>query len=103
VAAGIGRFGQDVEAAVYFCSLEALQNIAKYADAAHATILVTQSDGQLTFAIEDDGRGFDPASIGYGTGVQGIEDRLAALGGTLEIRSAPGTGTTIVGRLPISM
>ena len=103
VAAGIGRFSQDVEAAVYFCSLEALQNIAKYADAAHATILVTQSDGQLTFEIEDDGRGFDPASIGYGTGVQGIEDRLAALGGTLEIRSAPGTGTTIVGRLPISM
>jgi signal transduction histidine kinase len=100
-ADGIGRFGQDVEAAVYFCTLEALQNIAKYADASHATIRLRQPDGSLTFEVGDDGRGFDPASNGYGTGLQGIEDRLAALGGTLEIRSAPGAGTTVTGRLPI--
>ncbi len=100
-ADGIGRFSQDVEAAVYFCTLEALQNIAKYAEATQATIHLTQSDGQLTFQVGDNGRGFDPASTGYGTGVQGIEDRLAALGGTLEIRSAPGEGTTVRGQLPI--
>jgi signal transduction histidine kinase len=97
---GIGRYPQEVEAAVYFCTLEGLQNVAKYADAKSATVRLAQSDGHLRFEVGDDGRGFDPASTGYGTGLQGIADRLAALGGTLEVTSAPGEGTLVSGSLP---
>ena len=97
---GIGRFGQDVEAAVYFSCLEALQNIAKYAAASGAAIELTDGDGSITFLVTDDGRGFDPAATGYGTGLQGIADRLAALGGELNIASEPGAGTRLRGVLP---
>ena len=97
---GIGRFGQDVEAAVYFSCLEAMQNIAKYADASGATIELTDGDGSITFLVTDDGHGFDPAATGYGTGLQGIADRLAALGGELNVASEPGSGTRLRGVLP---
>jgi signal transduction histidine kinase len=96
-ADGIGRFPQDVEATVYFCTLEALNNVAKYADATHATVRLSNGNGELRFEVTDDGRGFDSASTGYGTGLQGMADRLAAVGGELTIRSAPGAGTTIAG------
>jgi signal transduction histidine kinase len=99
-ADGVGRLGQDVEAAVYFCVLEALQNMTKYAGASSAIVRLTNGEGELAFEVIDDGRGFDPASSGYGTGLQGMVDRLSALGGGLDVRSAPGTGTTIAGRLP---
>jgi len=99
-ADGDGRYGRDVEAAVYFSCLEALQNVAKYADATRASIRLVRSNGALTFEVTDDGHGFDPASTGYGTGLQGMADRLDALGGTLEIRSAPGGGTIVSGSLP---
>jgi signal transduction histidine kinase len=98
---GIGRYPQETEAAVYFSCLEALQNVARYAQASHAAIHLAQVDGALTFEIADDGVGFDPAITTRGTGLQGIADRLAALGGTLTVRSAPGDGTTVAGRLPI--
>ncbi len=98
---GIGRYPQEAEAAVYFCALEALQNVAKYADASHATIRLGGSATDLRFEVEDDGQGFDPAATAYGTGVQGMVDRLAALGGALDVRSAPGEGTTVAGVLPI--
>jgi signal transduction histidine kinase len=77
-----------------------LQNIAKYAAASAATIRLEQSNGGLTFVVTDDGAGFDPAAVTRGTGLQGIADRLAALGGTVEIRSAPGEGTTVSGVVP---
>jgi len=99
-ADAVGRYSQEVEAAVYFCSLEALQNVAKYAHASRASIKLTQTNGSLTFEVTDDGDGFDPASIGYGTGLQGMADRLDALGGTLEVRSTPGEGTSVTGRVP---
>jgi signal transduction histidine kinase len=98
---GVARYSQDVEAAVYFSCLEALQNVAKYAGASRATVRLGRSDGALTFEVEDDGVGFDPGTVTRGTGLQGIADRLAALGGALEVRSAPGSGTTIAGRLPV--
>jgi signal transduction histidine kinase len=98
---GVGRYAQEAEAAVYFCVLEALQNVAKYAEASSATVRLRASAGDLRFEVEDDGRGFDPAATGYGTGVQGMVDRLAALGGELEVLSEPGHGTTVVGRLPV--
>lgn len=87
---------------MYFSVLEGLQNVAKYAGAARATVRLWQPDGLLAFEVSDDGNGFDPERTGYGTGLQGIADRLAALDGTLEIRSAPGAGTTLAGRLPVS-
>jgi signal transduction histidine kinase len=100
-ADGIGRFPQEIEAAVYFSTLEALQNTAKYADASRATVRIRLSNGSLTFTIDDDGRGFDTSSTGYGTGLQGIADRLGARDGDLEVQSRPGTGTTVTGRVPI--
>src|SRR5207253_7209290 len=78
---GIGRYPQEVEAAVYFCALEALQNVAKYAEASSASVRLTQRDGDLVFQIEDDGRGFDAAVAGRGSGLQGMADRLDAIGG----------------------
>lgn len=99
-ADGIERYPQEVEAAVYFCSLEGLQNVAKYAEASRVTVRLLDADGWLTFLVTDDGVGFDPALASSGTGLQGIADRLAALGGILEIRSQPGEGSTLQGRVP---
>jgi len=99
---GIGRFDQDVEAAVYFSCLEALQNVSKYARASSATVRLVDGEGILTFQVEDDGVGFDPQADGMGSGLQGMADRLGALRGTIEVRSAPGMGTTVVGILPVS-
>jgi signal transduction histidine kinase len=97
---GIGRYPQDVESAVYFCCLEALNNVAKYAEASAVEIRLRQNDGALRFEVVDDGRGFDTASKGRGSGLQGMTDRLDAIGGMLEIRSAPDSGTTISGVVP---
>ncbi|HEX5937200.1 MAG TPA: histidine kinase [Actinomycetota bacterium] len=96
----VGRYPEEVEAAVYFSCLEALQNVSKYAGADAATVRLAHANGSLTFEVTDDGKGFDPAAVAAGTGLQGIADRLAALGGTLTVRSAPGAGTTIKGSLP---
>ncbi len=100
-ADGIGRFGQDTEAAVYFCCLEALQNTAKYAHASAARICLQAHNGTLRFTVSDDGAGYDAPRTPLGSGLRNMADRLAALGGQLEIHSAPGQGTTITGHLPI--
>jgi signal transduction histidine kinase len=105
-AAGIGRYRREAEATVYFCVLEALANAAKYACAQQATVVLACGDGQLEFSVTDDGAGFDTASVTgtadrAGTGLQGMADRLAAAGGALGVRSAPGAGTVISGRLPV--
>jgi len=100
-ADGIGRFGQDTEAAVYFCCLEALQNIAKYAHASSARICLQAHDGTLRFTVSDDGTGYDARHTPMGSGLRNMADRLAALGGRLEIRSAPGQGTTLTAQLPV--
>jgi signal transduction histidine kinase len=98
---GVGRYRQDVESAVYFCCLEALNNVAKYADASSVEIRLRQSDGELRFQVADDGRGFDTAAMSDGTGLQGMADRLDAIGGIFEIVSVPGAGTTVSGRLSV--
>jgi signal transduction histidine kinase len=98
---GIGRYPQEVEAAVYFSVLEALQNVAKYAEARSAEIRLGRDADLLTFRVHDDGRGFDPDAIGYGTGLQGMVDRLAALDGSVTVTSRPGDGTTVDGRIPV--
>ena len=97
----LGRFPQEIEAAVYFSVLEALQNIGKYAEASAIDVTLAQDDGHVRFTVTDDGRGFDPGAIGYGTGLQGIADRLGALDGALDVRSAPGQGTEVTGRIPL--
>jgi signal transduction histidine kinase len=100
-ADGLGRYAPEVEAAVYFSCLEALQNVAKYADASSATVILAQSNGRLTFEVVDDGRGFDPAAERTGTGLQGIADRLEALHGELTINSELGAGTRVRGRVEV--
>ena len=97
---GIGRYPQDIESAVYFCVLEALNNVAKYAEATRAEVSLAQDDGHLRFAVVDDGTGFDTAVTSYGTGVQGMADRLDAIGGALQVSSRKGEGTTIEGQIP---
>ena len=101
-ADGIGRYSRDAEATLYFCILEALQNVAKYAQASLATVTVNQLDGTVEFRVADDGAGFDPAAAAHGTGLQGMADRLSAVGGQLRIASAPGHGTTISGMVPVT-
>jgi signal transduction histidine kinase len=99
-ADGVGRYPPEVEAAVYFSCLEALQNVAKYAGATAATVALREAPGRLEFRVNDDGVGFDAGATSYGTGLQGMADRLAALGGTLAVTSMPGRGTAITGSLP---
>jgi signal transduction histidine kinase len=99
-ADGIGRFGQDTEAAVYFCCLEALQNTAKYAHATQARVCLQAQNGSLRFTVSDDGTGYDARHIPMGSGLRNMADRLAALGGRLEVQSVPTRGTTITGHLP---
>jgi signal transduction histidine kinase len=98
---GIGRYQAEAEAAVYFSVLEGLQNIAKYAEASRAVVRLGHADGRLWFEVSDDGRGFDADAATYGTGLQGIADRLEALDGTLDVRSVPGQGTTLLGAVPV--
>jgi len=99
---GIGRYGQEAEAAVYFCTLEALQNVAKYAGGSKAVVRLAEAAGRLEFEVEDDGAGFDTSRTSYGTGLQGMADRMAALGGDIDVTSAPGRGTTVRGRVPVT-
>jgi signal transduction histidine kinase len=97
---GVGRYPQEVEAAVYFCVLEALQNVAKYAQASAARVRLAAADGELRFEVADDGAGFDPANTPRGSGLINMADRLEALGGSIEVRSEPDKGTTVGGRVP---
>ena len=98
---GVGRYPQEIEAAVYFCCLEAVQNAAKYASAGRATIVLATSGEDLTFSVADDGVGFDPALTPSGAGLTNMRDRIEALGGSLDVRSRPGAGTVISGSIPV--
>jgi signal transduction histidine kinase len=97
------RFDAPVEAAVYFCSLEAIQNAAKHAgDGATVEVLVGVDADRLRFEVRDDGKGFDAAAIESGNGFVNMRDRVGALGGTVVVDSAPDRGTVIIGEIPIS-
>jgi signal transduction histidine kinase len=100
-AKGLGRYPADVEAAVYFCVLEALNNAAKYAGDVTVLVRLAAPDGVLRFEVVDEGPGFDRASGVGGTGLQGMADRLDALGGSLEVTSEPGHGTSVTGTVPV--
>jgi signal transduction histidine kinase len=95
------RFAPEVEAAVYFCTLEALQNCAKHAFDADVRVRLHVESDQVRFTVTDTGRGFDPSAVTAGTGLQGMRDRLAAVGGHLEVHSALGEGTTVEGVIAV--
>jgi signal transduction histidine kinase len=98
---GVTRYPAEAEATAYFCVLEALQNAAKYADASRAIVSLGEEDGRLVFSVSDDGSGFDVEATAKGSGLQNMADRVDALGGSIEVASSPGRGTTITGRIPV--
>lgn len=97
----MGRYDQEVEAAIYFCVLEALQNVVKYAGASAVRVGLEDDGASLSFRVSDDGTGFDPTATNRGTGLQGMADRVDALGGSLAVVSIPSEGTTVEGTVPI--
>lgn len=101
--AQLRRYPAEVEATVYFCCLEAIQNACKHAGR-HATLAlrVREDAGTLTFQVTDDGKGFDSRTRGLGAGFLNMTDRLGALGGSLQVKSAPRRGTTVAGTIPVS-
>jgi signal transduction histidine kinase len=87
---------------VYFSCLEAVQNAAKHAGAARVDVVLESHDDGLEFRIVDDGRGFDPGEVdASGSGLANMRDRVAAVGGELVVRSLPGEGTRVEGRIPV--
>ena len=102
-AASLGRYPVGVEAAVYFCCLEALQNAGKHAgEGATVCVRVREDPGTLMFEVADDGAGFDAGSHGLGAGFLNMADRLGAFGGGLRVDSAPGRGTRVTGTVPVT-
>jgi signal transduction histidine kinase len=98
---GVERYPIEVEAAVYFACLEALNNAAKHAPGSNVVIRIGQRDGALDFSVRDDGAGFDPQECRPGSGLGNMVDRVAALGGALDITSAPSRGTMVAGQVPL--
>ena len=100
VTHGIQRFPTEVEGAVYFCIREALQNVQKHATGAHRVVirLDAGTDGGLRFSVRDDGAG--TPVIRDGAGMTNMRDRLAAIGGHVDVTSRPGVGTVVRGRVP---
>jgi signal transduction histidine kinase len=97
----VGRYTREIETAVFFTVLEALQNAAKYADPTSVTIRLVDDGRRLSFDVADDGRGFEAGSVSEGSGIPGMRDRIDAAGGRLAVVSTPGGGTTISGSVPI--
>jgi signal transduction histidine kinase len=100
---GVGRYPIEIEAAVYFACLEALNNAAKHAPGSNVVVQLDQDGDHLLFSVCDDGSGFDPAEREPGSGLGNMVDRVAAFGGALEITSAPSRGTMVSGRVPVSV
>jgi signal transduction histidine kinase len=100
------RFDRDVETHVYRITQEALNNIAKHAEATNVSVLLEKMGENITLIIEDDGKGFEPAEVtvskesGHGLGLSGMRERAVLVGGDIEIEAAPGKGTTIYVRVP---
>ncbi|MEJ7845236.1 MAG: histidine kinase, partial [Acidimicrobiales bacterium] len=100
-ADGLGRFPSELEAAVYFCCLEALQNAAKHAPGSSVAISLREAENELHFTVSDDGPGFDVAAATAGQGFVNMSDRLGAIGGSVAWRSTPGGGAAVSGAIPL--
>jgi signal transduction histidine kinase len=97
----VARHHEALEAAAYFTALEAIQNASKHAgDRASIVVDLAEEDGELRFEVRDDGPGFEPHRA-VGSGIPGMRERLAAVGGRLEVESSPGRGTRVRGLLPL--
>jgi signal transduction histidine kinase len=94
------RFAPSVEGAAYFTVCEALANTLKHGAADHAVVSIRHEAGALRLEVSDDGSGFDAGARNGAGGLAGLEDRLSALGGSLEVRSRPGEGTTLLATVP---
>jgi signal transduction histidine kinase len=97
------RFPHDVESAVYFCCLEAVNNARKHAQGAAIDVRLQTQDGRLQFTVQDDGPGWDQSRVSGspGRGLRNVTARISAVGGRIEVRSAPGQGTTVEGSAPL--
>jgi signal transduction histidine kinase len=95
------RFDADVEACLYFCALQAVQNVMRHAGNTACIVDLDADGATIHFALTDRGPGFDPATTPRGMGMDIMQDRIDALEGKLVVTSAPGTGTTIAGTVPI--
>jgi signal transduction histidine kinase len=100
-ADGIGRYALEIESAVYFCCLEALQNAGKHAPGAQVEVRLWEQSGGLLFSVVDDGPGFDAEHATRGHGFVNMADRLGAIGGTVRWESQPGEGARILGSVPL--
>ena len=99
----VGRYRPEVERAIYFCCLEALQNTYKHAQTATAAhVRIAARGRELTFEVTDNGPGFDVGTVAPGAGLRNMHDRVASLGGSLTIDAARGRGTRITGAIPLS-
>jgi signal transduction histidine kinase len=98
---GSDRYSDEIETAAYFCCVEAMQNAAKHAEGASAVEISLSRNGDLRFEVRDDGEGFAVDGIAPGAGLLNMHDRMGAVGGELELRSTVGSGTTVVGRIPV--
>jgi signal transduction histidine kinase len=96
------RFDADTEACVYFCCLQAIQNVIRHAGNAPAEVSLGVEDGTLWFTIHDDGPGYDMAQVHRGMGLDIMQDRVDALEGSLATASVPGAGTTVRIRIPLT-
>jgi len=101
IGSPLPRYPQELEAGIYFCVLEALQNAVKHSGASRVTVQIDHTGGRLTFSVTDDGRGMDPAKARSGSGMQNMRDRIEVLGGKLEVESSPGGGTRVTGSTPV--
>ena len=109
---GVGRYLPEIETAIYFCCMEALQNAARHAPGSTVRIGMADSGAEVTFTIADDGPGFDPAAAPAGSGLRNVSDRLAALDGTCQalpggrrprLGSQPGSGGRTTTAAPTPM
>jgi signal transduction histidine kinase len=98
---GTDRYPEEIETAAYFCCIEALQNVAKHAVDAGSVSVSLRRNGDLRFEVRDDGAGFEVDNAGTGQGLMNMRDRMASVGGNLEVRSSPGAGTEVVGTIPV--
>ena len=101
-ALGQERMPGEVETALYRIVQESLTNVVKHARASHVSIALTRMHGSVKAVIEDDGQGFDPGSPDGGHGLVGMRERIALLGGRLQVESSPGAGTTIAVDVPVT-